>query len=54
MTRPGGFTAELLADEPSVVKLSGELDVASVPQLQACVELLGPASAQNVCWNWTS
>lgn len=30
-----------------MVKLSGELDVASVPQLQACVELLGPASAQN-------
>jgi anti-anti-sigma factor len=31
-----------------VVKLSGELDVASVPQLQAFVKLLGPASAQNV------
>jgi anti-sigma B factor antagonist len=34
---------------PLVVKLAGELDVATVPQLEACLEGLGGDGAPDIC-----
>ena len=40
------FSAELLSGEgPSVVKLLGELDLSTAPQLEACLEGLGADGA---------
>ncbi len=44
-----GFTVELLdGDLPVVVKLSGELDVATSPRLRACLEWLGSDGSPDV------